>query len=178
MTTDKRIEDIKKIIRDYQDFPKPGVLFRDVFPVVKDPSCFKKLTDLLVEHINSLPEKVDVIVGLESRGFIFGPIIAQALNIGFVPVRKAGKLPGELIQVEYSLEYGKDKFEIQKDAVTEGQKVVVVDDLLATGGTMKAACQLMDKVKAKVLDCLVVIELTDLNGRQKVPYQMSSLIKY
>jgi len=121
---------------------------------------------------------VDVVVGLDSRGFIFGLIIAQCLSKPFVPVRKAGKLPGETIKVVYSLEYGQDAVEIQKDAVKPGQKVIVVDDLLATGGTLKAACKLLQKVKSNILECLVVLELDELKGRDRVHFPTFSLISF
>ncbi|VDI42927.1 coiled-coil domain-containing protein 102A [Mytilus galloprovincialis] len=134
MTTEEKIAKIKQCITGHPDFPKPGILFRDIFPVLRDASVFKMLIDVLVDHVKSKTPNVEIIVGLDSRGFLFGPIIAQELGISFVPVRKAGKLPGEIFQVTYSLEYGQDKFEIQKDSIKPGAKVVIVDDLLATGG--------------------------------------------
>ncbi|XP_063439663.1 adenine phosphoribosyltransferase-like [Mytilus trossulus] len=178
MTTEEKIAKIKQCITDHPDFPKPGVLFWDIFPVLRDASVFKMLTDVLVDHVKSKSPNVEVIVGLDSRGFLFGPIMAQELGISFVPVRKAGKLPGETFQVTYSLEYGQDKFEIQKDSIKPGAKVVIVDDLLATGGTMKAACELLEKASGDVLDCLVVIELSDLKGRDRISKTLSSLIQY
>ncbi|XP_076449901.1 adenine phosphoribosyltransferase-like [Babylonia areolata] len=173
-----RLNKVKKLISSHQDFPKPGILFRDIFPVLRDSEVFNLLIELLCEHVEKLTPKVEVIVGLESRGFLFGPIMAQRLKVAFVPVRKAGKLPGECCSVEYSLEYGKDKFEVQKEAIKPGQCVLIVDDLLATGGTMKAAVELMGKVSAEVAECLVVIELTDLKGRDKVDKLLHSLIQY
>lgn len=178
MTTEAKIARVKQCIKGTQDFPKPGILFRDMFPVLRDPEAFKCLTDVLIDTVKSKAPDVQVIVGLDSRGFLLGPIIAQALNISFVPVRKAGKLPGEVIQVVFTLEYGQDKFEIQKEAINPGDKVVIVDDLLATGGTMKAACELVEKVSGDIVDCLVVIELSNLKGREKVPKSVTSLISY
>ncbi|CAG2210674.1 APRT [Mytilus edulis] len=160
MTTEEKIAKIKQCITGHPDFPKPGILFRDIFPVLRDASVFKMLTDVLVDHVKSKTPNV------------------EELGISFVPVRKAGKLPGETFQVTYSLEYGQDKFEIQKDSIKPGAKVVIVDDLLATGGTMKAACELLEKASGDVLDCLVVIELSDLKGRDQVSKTVSSLIQY
>ncbi|XP_041376026.1 adenine phosphoribosyltransferase-like [Gigantopelta aegis] len=178
MSKDDRIEKIKEKIGAYPDFPKPGIFFRDIFPVLLDPTTFRLLNAVLVEHIKTKCPGVQLIIGLESRGFLFGPNLAQELNIGFVPIRKKGKLPGEVFGVEYKLEYGLDRFEIQKNSVKPGQKVVIVDDLLATGGTMKAACELMTMVKAEILECLVVIELDFLKGRDKLTKPIHSLIHY
>ena len=178
MNNDDKLAEIKKFIVEHPNFPKPGILFRDIFPVLRNATTFKLLTEVLVDHVKTNSPDVEVIVGLESRGFLFGPIMAQELGVSFVPVRKAGKLPGETIQVTYSLEYGQDKCEIQKDSIKAGVKVVIVDDLLATGGTMKAACDLLEKASANILDCLVIIELSDLKGRDKVPKKVSSLVQY
>lgn len=134
--------------------------------------------DVMVEFVKEKAPGVEVIVGLEARGFLFGPIIAQRLNCSFAPVRKKGKLPGETERVTYTKEYGADIFEVQKEAFKPGQSVVIVDDLLATGGTMKAACELIEKVGAKVTLCLVVIELKDLNGQDKLSQPCYSLIQY
>ncbi|XP_022337843.2 adenine phosphoribosyltransferase-like [Crassostrea virginica] len=176
--SDSRIDRIKSEIKEYPDFPKPGILFRDIFPVLRKPDVFQELIDVMVDHIKAKAPDVELIVGLESRGFLFAPLIALRLNCGFAPVRKKGKLPGEKERVEYSLEYGTDVFEVQKESFKPGQSVVIVDDLLATGGTMKAACELIAKVGANVVDCLVVMELTDLNGRSKLTKPCSSLISY
>lgn len=172
--TDPRIKAAEDLIELCQDFPKPGVLFKNLFPVLRNPKVFQGLIDALVEDVKSKYPAVEVIVGLDSRGFLFGPMIAQALNIAFVPVRKKGKLPGETIKMEYSLEYGKDVCEIQKNSIQPGAKVVIVDDLLATGGTMKAASDLMEAAQAEVLACLVIIELKELNGREKLKYPLLS----
>lgn len=174
----QRLERIKKTIGCIPNFPKEGIIFRDIFPVCQNPEIFGDLIDIFVEHLQQKHEKIDVVVGLEARGFLFGPILAQRLKCSFVPIRKKGKLPGECIQVSYELEYGTDIFEAQKSAIKKDQKVIIVDDLLATGGTMKAACDLVDKMSGKVLECLVAIELTDLKGRDKVPYPLKSFTSF
>ncbi|NWY65741.1 APT phosphoribosyltransferase, partial [Erithacus rubecula] len=153
----------------------------DISPLLKDPVAFRALIDLLEDHVKASFPKIDLIVGecLDSRGFLIGPPLAQRLGIGFVPVRKKGKLPGATQSVSYSLEYGKAELEIQSDAVEPGQKVVIVDDLLATGGTMCAACELLKRLKAEILECLVVIELKALKGSEKlnsIPFY--SLLQY
>ncbi|ELT87011.1 hypothetical protein CAPTEDRAFT_120164, partial [Capitella teleta] len=154
------------------------LLHRDIFPVMKNAEVFQDCISLLTEHVEHLTTPVDAIVGLDARGFIFGPLMAQRLNIPFIPVRKAGKLPGETIKYSYQLEYGSDTFEIQKSAVHCRQRVVIVDDLLATGGTMKAAAMLLKSLGAEVVECMVVIELTSLKGRDKVPAPLYSMIQY
>ncbi|KAK6186409.1 hypothetical protein SNE40_008450 [Patella caerulea] len=178
MSTDGRLEAVKALITAHPDFPKKGILFRNIFPVLRDPKGFHTLCDLMVEHIQSKCSNVELIVGLDSRGFLFGPIVAQRLNIGFAPVRKAGKLPGETFKVSYSLEYGQDSFEIEKSSVKLGQKVVIIDDLIATGGSMKAACELIEMAGADVVECYLVIELVDLKGRDKINKPVTSLIQY
>lgn len=176
--SDSRIERVQSLIKGHPDFPKPGILFRDIFPVLRNPTVFQELLDVMAEQVKAKAPNVELIVGLESRGFLFGPSIALKLNCGFAPVRKKGKLPGEKESVSYALEYGTDTFEVQKEAFKPGQSVVIVDDLLATGGTMKAACELIQKVGANVVECLVVIELTDLKGRDKLTKPCTSLITY
>ncbi|XP_788872.2 adenine phosphoribosyltransferase, partial [Strongylocentrotus purpuratus] len=169
----------KECNRTIPDFPKPGILFRDIFPLFRDPSILSDLLDLLVHHVQqNFKDKVDVVVGLEARGFLFGPMLALRLGCGFAPIRKKGKLPGECIQVSYTLEYGTDVFEMQKGAITAGQKILIVDDLIATGGTMMAACQLVKNMEAKVLECLVIIELTDLKGKEKLTDPFHTLIDF
>ncbi|NXD04350.1 APT phosphoribosyltransferase, partial [Certhia familiaris] len=151
----------------------------DISPLLKDPVAFRALIDLLEDHVRESFPKIDFIVGLDSRGFLIGPPLAQRLGIGFVPVRKKGKLPGATESISYSLEYGKAELEIQSDAVEPGQKVVILDDLLATGGTMCAACELLKRLKAEILECLVVIELKALKGSEKlnsIPFY--SLLQY
>ncbi|KAL5021600.1 hypothetical protein ScPMuIL_000755 [Solemya velum] len=178
MAEDQRITRIKNLVGGFPDFPKPGILFRDIFPVLRNPGAFKELINVVVEHVQKTAPDVEIIVGLDSRGFIFGPMVAHALGIGFVPVRKSGKLPGETISVAYSLEYGKDRFEMQKDSLKADQKVIIIDDLIATGGTMAAACELVGLLKANIVQCFVVIELEDLNGKSKLSAPFKSLIKY
>ncbi|NXQ11388.1 APT phosphoribosyltransferase, partial [Peucedramus taeniatus] len=162
--------------------PSPPALphCSDISPLLKDPVAFRSLIDLLEDHVRASFPKVDFIVGLDSRGFLIGTPLAQRLGIGFVPVRKKGKLPGATHSISYSLEYGKAaELEIQSDAVEPGQKVVIVDDLLATGGTMCAACELLKRLKAEILECLVIIELKDLKGSEKlnsIPFY--SLLQY
>ncbi|NWW45453.1 APT phosphoribosyltransferase, partial [Pedionomus torquatus] len=179
--SEERLRRVRGRVRPFPDFPVPGVLFRDISPLLKDPAAFRTLIDLLEDHLRASFPKVDFIAGecLDSRGFLIGPPLAQRLGIGFVPIRKKGKLPGPTESVSYTLEYGTAELEIQRDAVEPGQKVVIVDDLLATGGTMYAACELMKRLKAEVLECLVVIELKLLKGSEKlksVPFY--SLLQY
>ncbi|NWZ83060.1 APT phosphoribosyltransferase, partial [Poecile atricapillus] len=177
----ERLRRVRDRVRPFPDFPEPGVLFRDISPLLKDPVAFRTLIDLLEDHVRASFPKIDFIVGecLDSRGFLIGPPLAQRLGIGFVPVRKKGKLPGATESISYSLEYGKAELEIQSDAVEPGQKVVIVDDLLATGGTMCAACELLKRLKAEILECLVIIELKSLKGLEKlnsIPFY--SLLQY
>ncbi|XP_072039881.1 adenine phosphoribosyltransferase-like [Amphiura filiformis] len=170
---EQRIKAVRDKIGLIPDFPKPGILFRDIFPLFKDPALLNDLILLLVEHIKERHEKVDVIVGLEARGFLFGPMIAQHLNAAFVPIRKKGKLPGECVKVEYTLDYGTDVFEAQKNAVQPGEKVIIVDDLIATGGTMDAACQLISGMGGDILECLAVIA-----GVEKLKKPFFALIRF
>ncbi|NXQ83872.1 APT phosphoribosyltransferase, partial [Nyctibius grandis] len=154
-------------------------LYSDISPLLKDPAAFRTLIDLLEDHLRASFPKIDFIAGLDSRGFLIGPPVAQRLGIGFVLIRKKGKLPGPTESVSYALEYGKAELEIQSDAVEPGQKVVIVDDSGATGGTMCAACELLKRLEAEVLECLVVIELKPLKGSEKlksVPFY--SLLQY
>ncbi|NXV04009.1 APT phosphoribosyltransferase, partial [Cettia cetti] len=179
--SEERLRRVRDRVRPFPDFPEPGVLFRDISPLLKDPVAFRTLIDLLEDHVRASFPKIDFIVGecLDSRGFLIGPPLAQRLGIGFVPVRKKGKLPGPTEGISYSLEYGKAELEIQSDAVEPGQKVVIVDDLLATGGTMCAACELLKRLKAEILECLVIIELKALKGSGKlnsIPFY--SLLQY
>jgi len=150
-------------IRDVPDFPKPGIIFKDITPMLANGHAFRSVVNELAEQIG--PD-VDAIVGVESRGFIFGAALAQQLGLGLVTVRKPGKLPADIHSVEYELEYGMDRLEIHRDALSAGHKVVIVDDLLATGGTASATVQLVEKLGASVESCLFVIELDFLQGRQ------------
>lgn len=168
---------IKNAIRDVPDFPKKGILFRDITTAIKDKDVMKRMIDEIVEAFKD--EKIDYVAGIESRGFIFGMPVAYSLGCGFVPIRKPNKLPAETFSVEYELEYGTDKIEMHKDAIEKGKRVLIIDDLLATGGTAEAACELVKK--AGVLAGLAfVIELTDLKGREKLPKDVKilSLAKY
>lgn len=170
-------EDIKKYIRSVKDFPKPGIMFRDITTLLKDPLAFKITLNKLFEI--SKDKNVNKVVGIESRGFIFGAVLAEKLGCGFIPVRKPGKLPAETESITYSLEYGEDKIEIHKDAIRSGDKILIHDDLLATGGTMEAACRLVEKLGGEVVQISFIIELSFLKGRDKISkYNIQSLIKY
>lgn len=169
--------DLKEKIRVIEGFPKEGISFKDITTLVADGEAFKESIDRIVEHLKD--KNVDVILGPEARGFIFGVPVAYALGVGFVPVRKKGKLPAETVSVDYSLEYGVDVLEIHKDAIKKGQKVAIVDDLLATGGTVEAVAKLVEKVGAEVVALDFAIELTELKGRDKLEgYEVMSLVQY
>lgn len=157
---------IRNLIRDVPDFPKPGIVFKDITPVLSNAEAFGATLDWMAEQAKALG--ADVIAGPESRGFIFGAPLAQRLGLPFVPIRKPGKLPWKTRSVSYELEYGTDTVEIHEDAATDGQKVLIVDDLLATGGTMAACCELVEGLGASVAGCLFLIELGFLDGRQKL----------
>ena len=171
------IADIKEKIRAIQDFPKEGILFRDITTALKDAETMKKMVDFLYEHYKD--KKIDYVAGMESRGFIVGMPLAYKLNVGFVPVRKPHKLPAPTFKQTYELEYGTDTIEMHKDAVEEGSNVLIVDDLLATGGTACAAIELVQKLKGNVAACAFVIELTFLNGKDKLKdIEYSSIVQY
>jgi len=170
-------EPLKKLIREIPDFPKKGILFYDITTLLKDRLGFATLIDALAEYY--LPQKVDLILGMEARGFIFGPALAYRLNAGFVPVRKPGKLPAPAARVEYELEYGTNILEIHKDAVQKGQRVIIVDDLLATGGTAEATTKLATSLGAEIAGLGFVVELDFLKGRDKLrQYDVYSLLHY
>ncbi len=170
-------EPLKKLIREIPDFPKKGILFYDITTLLKDKLGLATLIDALAEYY--LPKKVDLILGMEARGFIFGPALAYRLNAGFVPVRKPGKLPAETARVEYELEYGTNILEIHKDAVQKGQRVIIVDDLLATGGTAEATTKLATSLGAEIAGLGFVVELDFLKGRAKLrQYDVYSLLHY
>ncbi|XP_069595037.1 adenine phosphoribosyltransferase [Ranitomeya imitator] len=170
---------LRRSVREFPDFPSPGICFRDITPVLKDPAAFSAAIDLFESYLRENFPKIDLIAGLDARGFLFGPALAQRFGIGFVLIRKKGKLPGPTESVSYSLEYGKAEIAIQTDAVDPGQKVVIIDDLLATGGTMAAACELLTKRNADILICLVLIELMDLKGAEKLrPHPVHALLQY
>ncbi|ELS04040.1 adenine phosphoribosyltransferase [Xenococcus sp. PCC 7305] len=171
--------ELKSLIRDIPDFPKPGIVFRDVTTLLNNPQGLRHSIDTLAEKCQEQELVPDYIVGMESRGFIFGTPLAYKLNAGFVPARKPGKLPADVHSVEYELEYGTDKLEIHQDAVVPGSKVLIVDDLIATGGTAKATAELLDKCGVEVLGFLFVIELVALGGRAKLPdLPIISLVEY
>ncbi len=168
---------LKDKIRDIPDFPRKGVVFRDITPLLQDAAAFKHTIDLLTEKYRD--KGIDVIVAAEARGFILGAPLAYNLGVGFVPVRKPAKLPAECISAEYALEYGVDSLHMHKDAILPGQKVLVIDDLLATGGTVKAKIELVEKLGAEVIGVAFLIELTFLEGRKKLEgYEITSLIQY
>jgi adenine phosphoribosyltransferase len=169
--------DLTKYIRDVPDFPKKGILFKDITTLLKDKEAFRESIRLLAEHFRS--RKVDIILGIESRGFIFGAALAYELGTGLVLVRKPGKLPAATEKVEYQLEYGNDSLEIHRDALHAGQNVLIIDDLLATGGTSAAVAQLVEALDARVTGFGFVIELTFLKGREKLKgYDVHTLIRY
>jgi adenine phosphoribosyltransferase len=169
--------DLRTYIRDIPDFPKPGILFRDITPLLKEPSAFQYALDRLAEPYTAA--KVDIIVGIESRGFIFGAPLSTRLDAGFVPVRKMGKLPSETIAADYALEYGTNTIEMHRDAILPGQRVLIVDDLLATGGTVMATAQLVEQLGGEVIGMSFLIELAFLRGRDKLPkYNIHTLIEY
>jgi adenine phosphoribosyltransferase len=164
-------------IRDVPDFPKPGILFRDITPLLADKKAFATAVDALAEPFVGFD--VDYVAAVEARGFIFGSAVAKALKVGFIPIRKQGKLPYRTESVTYDLEYGTDTLEIHSDAVKPGSRVLMVDDLLATGGTMAAACRLMEKLGAKISGISFLVELTELGGREKLlEYSIRTVISY
>jgi adenine phosphoribosyltransferase len=170
-------EQLKRLIRDIPDFPKPGILFRDITPLLADASGIAMAVELLANPFRG--KNIDLVVGAESRGFIFGTAVACCLSAGFVVVRKPGKLPHKRISMSYDLEYGKDTLEMHADAIVANQRVLIVDDLLATGGTMRACCDLVTKLGGTIAGIAVLIELTDLAGRDKLkPHAVHSVVKY
>ena len=171
--------DIKSKIRTVPHWPKQGIMFRDITTLLKDSHGFNHVIELLVERYKNTD--IDVVAGIESRGFITGSVLAHRLGKGFVPIRKPGKLPAETVSEEYELEYGKDKIEVHKDAIPEGTKVLLVDDLVATAGTMLAAANLVKKLGGIVVECSFIIELSDLHGRQRLEkegYKVFSLVEF
>ena len=171
------VEPLKKLIREVPDFPVPGILFYDITTLLKDKRGFATLIDALSEHY--IDQEIDLVLGMEARGFIFGPAVAYRLNAGFVPIRKPKKLPAATASISYELEYGKNTLEIHKDAIKRGQRVIIVDDLLATGGTAQATVSLAESLSAKVVGCAFVVELDFLKGRKKLgKYDVFSLLHY
>jgi adenine phosphoribosyltransferase len=169
--------DLKPYIRDIPDFPQPGILFRDITPLLRDPVAFRYVIDRFTEHYRSVD--IDAVVAIESRGFIFGAPLAAALGLPFIPARKPGKLPAATMSVEYALEYGTSQLDIHEDALTPGETVVIIDDLLATGGTARATAGLVELLGAKVHSLAFLVELAFLNGRDALKgYDVLSLITY
>lgn len=172
------IEDVKGKIRDVKDFPKPGIVFKDITTALKDAETLKKMIDFMCEKYKDT--EIDYVIGLESRGFIFGMPVAYNLGAGFIPIRKPNKLPAKTIKESYVLEYGTDTIEMHEDALKKGDRVLIIDDLLATGGTAAAACNLVYKSGAELIGCAFLIELDFLNGRDKLPkdVEIVSMINY
>ncbi len=172
-----RITKLRELIRDVPDFPKPGVLFKDITPLLASPAGLSLAVEYLTQPFRGID--VDLVVGAESRGFIFGTAVARNMSAGFVPVRKPGHLPAETASEEYDLEYGTDSLEIHRDAIKPGQRVLLVDDLLATGGTMAACCRLVSSLGGEIVGIAVLIELGSLSGREKLSdYPVHSILTY
>lgn len=168
---------LKHYIRNIPDFPKKGILFRDITTLLKEPNVFKEVIDQLVNHYKNM--EIDKIASVEARGYIFGGALAYLLGCGFVPVRKPGKLPAKTTSLDYALEYGTNTIEMHTDAITQGEKVLVFDDLLATGGTVQATCKLVESLGGTVVGCAFLISLTELKGIEKIQkYDVFSLIEY
>ena len=171
------MDNLKKMVRDIPDFPKKGIIFKDITPILQNPKGLREAVETISNHYKS--KKVDIVVGAEARGFILAPTVAFNLGAGFVPVRKPGKLPYEKISMSYALEYGTDTLEMHKDAIKKGQQVLMVDDLLATGGTMATCCRMVETLGGNIVGCAFLIELAFLNGKKALSkYDVYSLIKY
>ncbi len=171
------MEDLKKLIREVPDFPKPGILFYDITTLLKDPVGLHRAVDSLANHY--VGKVIDRVVGIEARGFIFAPMVAYRLNAGFIPVRKPMKLPAQVARATYKLEYGQDSLEIHRDAIAKDHDVLIIDDLLATGGTAAAVAQLVESLGGRVVGIGFLIELEFLKGREKLtPYDLHSVLKY
>jgi len=168
---------LKEKINEYHDFPKKGILFRDFSPILKDPSALSYVVDELSKHFHT--KNIDLFAGIESRGFLLASIMAIRYNKGMIMIRKSGKLPGKTVKQSYSIEYGKDTIEIQKNSITEGDRILICDDLLATGGTAKATGKLIEKMGGKIAGFAFIIELTELNGIKEISkYNCKSLVRY
>jgi adenine phosphoribosyltransferase len=172
------MDELKKMIREIPDFPKPGILFYDVTTLLKDPEGLRVTVDVFTQRYAD--KRISKVLGIESRGFILGPALAYNLNAGFVPVRKKGKLPAETLSVSYELEYGTDTLEIHKDAVEPDERVLIIDDLIATGGTAAATVEMVKNLNAHLVEIAFLIELSFLNGRAKIPSDLPvfSVLKY
>jgi adenine phosphoribosyltransferase len=170
-------EDLRAKIREIPDFPKPGILFYDITTLLKDAGAYKEAIDLMIDPFRDVG--VDLVVGMESRGFIFSGPIAIQLHAGLIPVRKLGKLPAETVSVEYALEYGSNTLEIHKDAIQPGQRVLIIDDLLATGGTVRGTIELVERLQGQIVGLGFLVELLFLNGRERLAgYKTTSVIQY
>jgi adenine phosphoribosyltransferase len=177
LVTVRSADDLRAKIREVPDFPKPGILFYDITTLLKEPDAFAEVIDRMADEVKD--ERIDLVVGMESRGFIFAAPLAYKLGAGFVPVRKLGKLPAETIEVEYDLEYGTATLEVHRDAIKEGQRVVIVDDLLATGGTVIGTIELVQRLGGEIASLAFMVELTALNGRQKLgEFTIHTLLTY
>jgi adenine phosphoribosyltransferase len=172
----RECEYLKSKIRTIPDFPKKGIMFRDITTLLNDSDAFRRTINVFASRYND--KKIDVVAGIESRGFIFGGALAYKINARFVPVRKPGKLPYKTISQEYDLEYGKDKIEIHEDAIKKGDKVLIIDDLIATGGTAAAACDLIEKIGGKIYECGFVVELPELKGWEKIKRSYFKIIEF
>jgi len=169
-------DSLKSAVRNIPDFPIPGILFKDISPILSDPALLQRSIDLFVEIVSG--QQIDKIVGIDARGFIFGAPVALALKAGFIPVRKKGKLPYKIFEESYSLEYGENVLQIHQDAIQPGEKVLIIDDLLATGGTASATVKLVKKLGGEVINVAFLIELNALDGRANIDAPVSSIIQY
>ena len=170
---------IKSKIRTVPHWPKQGVMFRDITTLLKDKEGYNRMIELLTRRYKKM--KIDFVAGIESRGFITGSVLAHKLGVGFIPIRKSGKLPAETVSEEYELEYGKDKIEIHKDAIYEGNKILLVDDLIATGGTALAACKLIKKLGGEIVECSFIVDLPDLGGKKRLEkegYKVFNIVEF
>ena len=171
------MEDLKKLIRDVPDFPKPGIIFKDITTLLLEPAAFKKVIDIMADHYNH--EKIDKIIAVESRGFIFGAALSYRMGTGFILARKPGKLPAATVKEMYDLEYGQDAIEVHADSISNGERILIVDDLLATGGTAQACGKLVEKLGGTVIGYAVMVELAFLAGKEKLTQApVYSLITY
>jgi adenine phosphoribosyltransferase len=161
--------DLKKSIRSIPDWPIEGVIFRDITTLMQDPAAYRNTCDVFYKRYKKI--NIDKVVGIDARGFVFGAVLAYQMNVGFVPVRKKGKLPYKTVSAQYTLEYGKNAVEMHADAIVEGEKVVIIDDLMATGGTIEAAVKLVKKLGGDILECAFIVELPELKGREKIKDQ-------
>lgn len=169
--------DLKKKIRTVPNWPIEGVMFRDITTLLQDPEVFKASVDMLYDRYRNM--KIDKIVGIDARGFIHGGVLAYKLNVGFIPVRKKGKLPFKTISADYSLEYGQNTVEMHQDAITKGERILIFDDLIATGGTIAAAAALVEKLEGEIVECAFIVELPDLKGKEKIKqYNIFTLVEF